>query len=75
MIDVPVPADAPPHEAVYQCHAAPDDSVPVAESVAELPLQIEAVEGLTDVGFAGRAVIVTTALWQEEKQLPFSARA
>ena len=66
MIDVPVPADAPPHEAVYQCQDVPDESVPVTDITEEAPPQILAGNGFTVVAEDGIGITTTPTLLQFE---------
>ena len=65
VIEVPLPAEAPPHEPVNHCHVAPVPNVPSGiVNVDDAPEQIftgfaEADDGATEVAFT-----VTIALTQ-----------
>ena len=49
MIDVPFPADVPPHETIYHCHVAPVPKVPPVNVIVEgTPEQTPVGEAFAD---------------------------
>ena len=65
MIDVPFPAEVPPHETVYHCHVAPVPNVPpVNDNVDEAPGQIAVGNAFADNAAVEVVFNVTVVLTQ-----------
>ena len=65
MIEVPFPADVPPHETIYHCHVDPVPKVPpVNVTVEETPEQTAVGEAFADVATVEVVFNVTIVLTQ-----------
>ena len=65
VIELPVPADVPPHEPVYQCHVAPVPRLPpVTIRVLLVPLQVLLFAIETPVGDVDKELTTTVPFAQ-----------